>query len=309
MIATVVERVRPISASAARWQHLALLVLLPLCACHWVRSRPVSEEVAGCRELAQQAQIAMGQEDWQRAEKLLREAIEICPTEGDALRHLSEALWQQGKRDEAVAALRNAIEITPDAPHLRLRLAELHFEAEAYPSAARELTVALDLNPDLPQAWKLRARIMRQIGHLEDAAAHYHRALRYKTDQQEILFELAGVQRQLGQTQRALSTLEALAEHYSPGSEPQDLMYLLGVLYLDLDLYEQAATHLELALSRGPESPEMLVQLARAELGAGRTRQADAAVRRALALDPRHPGVRRIADEIALAMRTGRRAR
>ena len=49
-----------------------------------------------------------------------------------------------------------------------------------------------------------------------------------------MLREVAELYRQLNQPERALQTLQLLAETYSPGEEPADCLYLTGLAYVAL---------------------------------------------------------------------------
>ena len=73
----------------------------------------------------------------------------------------------------------------------------------------------------------------------------------------------------MGQPQRALNMLQGLVDTYTPGEEPQQVLYLEGLAYRALGRYDEAIETLSLACHRGPGSPELYYQLARSQFKAG----------------------------------------
>jgi tetratricopeptide (TPR) repeat protein len=106
---------------------------------------------------------------------------------------------------------------------------------------------------------------------------------------------------ELNEPQRALATVQGLADRYSPGDEPQEVLYYQGLSYLGLARYEDAVESLGAAVVRDRPTPEILCRLAQARWSAGHAAEALAAVEQALALDPNHPPSRRFLEQIQLA--------
>lgn len=257
--------------------------------------------MAKSRELSQQGLAALEREDWASAESSFSRAIKTCPDNSDARRCYAEGLWSRGDRTAALDQIREAIRLSPADSGLHLRLAQMSLELGDEQTAQHETSKALDLDPNLAEGWVMRARLLARRGRLTEALADYHRALRFSPEHREVLYEVAQVHRALDQPRRALTTLQQLVELYPPGSEPPQVMALMGLSHLSLGQPQQAAETLRLAAELGEETPELLCQLAEAELRAGQTLAADEAVRRALAIDPDHAASRAVLERIEVA--------
>jgi len=252
------------------------------------REGPVSQALIQSRQYSQQAIAAKDRSQWDDARQLLAKAVRSCPQDAEARRHYADVLWHQGARAEAVVQLEEAVRLTGDDASLHAELAQMRLELGQMEASARETEIALDLDPRLAAAWATRAGVMLAAGQPQQALADYHRALAYAPEDRDILLRIAEVYRQLRQPQRALATLQSLLETYTPGEEPQQVLYLTGLAYAALDRPDDAAEQFALALQRGPATPDQLWQLAEAQFRCGRAEVALSTTREALALDPSH---------------------
>ncbi|HYW77934.1 MAG TPA: tetratricopeptide repeat protein, partial [Thermoguttaceae bacterium] len=155
--------------------------------------------------------------------------------------------------------------------------------------ARRSAEQAIDLNPKLSDAWTIRGRVMSAGGQFERAMADYHRALGYAPNAPEILLETAELYRRMGQPQRALETLQSLADTYPPGEEPCNVLHLTGLAYEALGRHENGA--------------DAFYRLGQAEYLAGRMAEANAAAQHALSLQPDHLPSRDLLGRLELANR------
>jgi tetratricopeptide (TPR) repeat protein len=117
----------------------------------------------------------------------------------------------------------------------------------------------------------------------------------------QVIGETAAVYRSLGQPQRALGSMQSLVETYSPGEEPQQVLYRIGLDYMALRRYDDAVTSLTTALSRDRPAPELLYCLGEAQYRRGRSQEAATALQQALAIDPQHVPSRQLLYEIQVA--------
>jgi hypothetical protein len=85
-----------------------------------------------------------------------------------------------------------------------------------------------------------------------------------------------------------LQSLQTLADSYTPGEEPQNVLYLTGAACLALSRYDEAVESMRAAVARGKPNSDLLCRLAEAEFLAGRSREAAATASEALALQPQH---------------------
>jgi tetratricopeptide (TPR) repeat protein len=266
---------------------------------------PISASLANSRQLTQQGVTALDRGEQKEAETLLAKAVRACPNNAEARRDYAAALWQRGARAEAVAQLEEASRLVPDDAAIQVRLAEMHLAMNQRELALASAEKAIHLDPKLPTAWAVHGQVMRAAGDLRQALADYHRALGYVPNDQQILLEVAELYRQMNQPQRALETLQSLADTYAPAEEPQQVLYLTGLAYMALNRYDDGAESFACAANRGGKpTAEILYRLAEARWLGNRPTEAASAVQQALALDPRHKAAHDLRDRIELAQQS-----
>lgn len=252
------------------------------------RERSVSQSLIASRQFCQQGVAAMERGEWQRANELLAKAVRTCPLDADAHRYYAEVLWQRDRREEAIAELEEASRLAVDDPELHVLLAEKRLAMGGLELARQSAKYAIDLDPKLADAWAVRGRVRRADRRLRQALDDYLRALGLAPDDRRILLEVAELYRELKQPERALATLQRLGDTYSPGEEPQHVLYLEGLAYSAMGRWDEAAVSFATASVREPPTSEILFRLGEAELLAGRPARAAAAAQEALTLDPLH---------------------
>jgi tetratricopeptide (TPR) repeat protein len=265
------------------------------------REGPVPQSLAECRRLSQQGIAALDRGRQQDAEALLAKAVAACPVDAEARRHYAEALWRRGARQDAIAQMAEAGRMAGEDATLWARLAEMYLVAGQPDRAKQNAERALEINPKLPGAWAIRGGVICAAGQPRQALPDYLRALGYAPHDRAILQEVAELYRQLNEPQRALQTLQSLAETYSPGEEPGEVLYLMGQAYVALGRYDDGVESFAAAVTRDKPSPDMFCRLGEAELLSGHTNEAAAAARQALTLQPQHQPSRQLLDRIEIA--------
>jgi tetratricopeptide (TPR) repeat protein len=284
------------------WMIAVLLAALGPVGCRLPsRQGPVPQSLVDCRRLSQQGVAALDRGRQQDAEALLARAVTACPVDAEARRHYAESLWRRGARQEAIAQLEEAGRLAGDDATLSTQLAEMYLASGQLELARQHANRAIDLDPRLPGAWAIRGRVLRAAGLPHDALTDNLRALGYAPKDRAILLEVADLYRQGNQPERALQTLQSLAETYSPGEEPAELQHRLGLAYATLGRYDDAVENLSLAAARGKPSAEMFYDLGEAQLLAGHPTEAVAAAQRALAIQPRHRPSLALLEHVQLA--------
>jgi tetratricopeptide (TPR) repeat protein len=236
-----------------------------------------------------------------KAEALLAQAVAACPVDAEARRHYAESLWRRGARQDAITQLEAAGRLASEDASLWARLAEMRLTDGQLELARQDADHALKLDPKLPSVWAIRGALVRFSGQPNEALTDYLRALSYAPGDRAILLEIAELHRQLNQPERALQTLQTLADTYPPGEEPGQVLYLTGLAHVALGRYDDGVESLAAAVTRGKPTPEMCYHLAEAELLAGRPREAADAARQALTLQPDHRSSRELLDRIEIA--------
>ncbi len=265
---------------------------------------PASRSLVLSRQLSQQGMAALERGQDEQANELLGQAVRACPSNADAHRAYAEARWSLGFRDEALAEMETARRLAPDNAAILARTAEMRLALGQAETAAQYAQRAVSLEPKLAAAWTARARVMRAIGNTSQALADYHRAQGLAPDDQTIPCEVAALYLELGQPQRALLAVQGLADRFSPGDEPQEVLYYQGLSYLAMQRFEDAAESLAAATVRERPTAEILYRLAEAQRAAGRPSEALAAAEQALAIDPNYQPARALIAETRLAQST-----
>ncbi len=265
-------------------------VLLPGCRMPGSEG-PVSKSLATCRQLSQQGISAAERGESAEAEQLLSKAVKSCPIDPEARRHYGETLWQRGAQLKAITQLEEATRLAGDDAMLRVRLGQMYLATDQIDRARRSAEQAIDLNPKLSDAWAIRGRVMCADGKFDRALADYHRALGYAPNSSEILLETAELYRRTGQPQRALESLQSLADTYPPGEEPPGVLHLTGLAFE--------------ALGRRESGADAFYRLGQTEYLCGRMAEANAAARHALSLQPDHLPSRDLLGRLELAKRPG----
>lgn len=229
----------------------------------------------------------------QSAENMLAQAVTACPVDAEARRHYAESIWQRGAKTEAISQMEEVVRLAEEDASMWSRLAEMYLADGRAELARGSAEKAIDLDPNLPGAWAVRGGAMLAIGRPRDALNDYLRALGYAPGDREILMQVAELYRKMDQPLRALQTLQGLAETYSPGEEPADVLYLTGLAQLAVGRNDDAVESLTAAVTSERPTPEMFCRLGEAQLAVGRPAEAEAAARRALELQPGYlPGVK-----------------
>ena len=270
------------------------------------------------RKLSSEGNDLLEHKQPEKAEAKLAEAVKTCPTDCDARRYYAESLWLRNARPQAVAQLEEACRLSPECD-LRVRLAEMYLEMGRLDDAGRNVDQALGRNLKLAAAWRVRGRVLRSTGDRLLAAgdrerahqvylqalADFHRAAGYDPGDRQVIGETAAVYRSLGQPLRALESMQSLVETYSPGEEPQQVLYWTGLDFMALRRYDDAVASLTAALSRDRPTPELFYSLGEAQYRSGRSEEAAATLNQALAIDPQHAASRQLLAEIQVVQQGG----
>ena len=261
--------------------------------CTTLRRRgPIDQDVVRARQQTQQALNHIHRARWDQAEDSLLKAIDANPQDANARRVLADVLWSRGARDVAVEQLRKARECCDDDNlELVIRLGQMEAERGNDAEAGRLADEAIWRDKHQAPAWKLRGRVMRQRGYVDEALGCYLRALSENSEDLETRLNLAEIYLEQNRPERTLATLVPAAPAWDDTQLPQHCHWLRGIAYEKLDRPQDAADAFIAALEAGPASAELYVRLARAELAGGRLWQARQSAELALrSLPPQEAG-------------------
>jgi tetratricopeptide (TPR) repeat protein len=285
-----VVKLRPCGAVCPLgWCCLLILTWTALSGCRALRCQKVSDEsINAARQLSLQARDAEQKGRWDRAEECYATAITRCPTDERARCGYAEALWQRGARVDAVTHMEEGVRLSGDDPERVVQLGKMYLERGELRRAAVQAEKAISANRQLASAWALRGDVQRAEGSRTEALVSYHRALCYQPQYPQVQLALADVHSQQGKPQRALATIQALADQYPAGQIPADVSYRQGLVLRSLGRYHESATCLAAAARQPNPSIELLYDLARSQAMSGDKAAANQTVAAALRLKPDH---------------------
>jgi len=254
--------------------------------CLWRMQNPVSKSIVESRQLAKQGFNALEHRNLDEAERYCSQAVRACPNDPQARRYYADVLWEQNRPKDALAQIDAALHNAPNDTETRLRSAEMRVITRDYEGALADVRKVIDVDPKSAAAWAMKGRILRESGDLQGALADTQRSLTYEPKRRDVLRQSADIYAALNQPSKALCSLQALADTYAPGEEPQDLFVAQGFAYASLDRKIDAAKSFRAACERGPANSELLLVRAESETAAGQDIEAYRTAQQAAALAP-----------------------
>jgi len=265
-----------------------MLLLAQTVGCASFRKDPLSLHVIDARQMSLRGLDAIHRQRFDEAESWFAEACATNPADERAHCEYAELLWRRGMEDHAILHLEQAVNLSGGDPKLRVRLGELYLARGDASSAWTQAQQAVRTHRHLACAWALQGDIHRAEGRWQDAVAAYHRSLSYESHCPHVQLALAEIYRRQNRPRRALSTLEALADHYPPEETPPEVLVAQGLALKALRRYDDAIERFSRAIERTPPDAELFFQLAEAYHLSGDATSARLAVSAALADQPQH---------------------
>jgi tetratricopeptide (TPR) repeat protein len=291
------ERVASFAPGSTMAFVLAILAAAP-CGCRIFHCARSDEAVSAARDLSLRGIDAQQKGHAGQAEELFAAAVQRCPHDERARCCYAEVLWQRGAQDEAVAHMEEAVRLSGSDPQRRVQLGKMYLARGQVHQASVQADKAIAANRQSAAAWALHGDVLRAEGLRSEALASYHRALSIQAHYPEVQLALADLYGQQNRPQRALSTLQALADHYPPDEVPAEVSYREGLVLRGLGRHQDAVERLATAVKRGPSTPDMLYELAQTQMLAGDRTAASQSVTTGLAMHPNHAGLTRLQGEL-----------
>jgi tetratricopeptide (TPR) repeat protein len=244
----------------------------------------VAQDVIIARQLSQQGLESMHQGDLAEAEVRFAKAIEYCPSNATARYHLANCLWRRGARQEAIEQLTRAVESSGgEDVEMLVELGYMWANVGRLAQGKQFADRAIRLAPDNATVWQLAGDVQREMQDWEAALASYQRALTLDGESVEVQLSVAEVYHQLGRPARVLGTLHRLEDQLPTSQQPERAIVLKSLALEHLERYEEAVQVLAQAgAERDQLSQDAQLQLAHAQVSAGRFGDAQLTISRAL---------------------------
>jgi protein O-GlcNAc transferase len=140
----------------------------------------------------------------------LERAVVQRPDFADAHNNLGEALRAAKRHKPAIARYERALELAPDHPAFLTNLSHAHLATEAIEDAAGLARRALALDPAFAPAYLALGNALRQIGDTSGARVAFEAARRMRPDFKEATGNLAELEFEFGDPERALALFAEL---------------------------------------------------------------------------------------------------
>jgi predicted O-linked N-acetylglucosamine transferase (SPINDLY family) len=174
---------------------------------------------------------------FEQAEELFRQILQVEPNHVDALHLLGLICRQKGQTDQAVEYLQAAVRLKPDFAEAHNNLGNALALQGRSAEAVVQYQQTLRLQPDQVHAYVNLGNIYKEQGRLDDALAAYRAALRIKPDHADAYVNLGNVHKDQGRLDEAIASYRTalqfntnaahihsnliVALQYHPGSSAQ----------------------------------------------------------------------------------------
>ncbi|KAK7690203.1 hypothetical protein QCA50_006854 [Cerrena zonata] len=195
------------------------------------------------------------------ARAILAYALRVFPDRKSLWRKAADLEKTHGTRDSLTAILEQAVQHCPQAEVLWLMWAKEKWLAGDVPTAREVLAKAFDVNPESEQIWLAAVKLEAENGELDVAKALLVRA-RTVADTQRIWMKSAVFERQQGQIQAALETLETALKKYPKFPK---LYMIQGQIYQSQKKFPNARASYSAGIKQCPKEVTLWILASRLE--------------------------------------------
>lgn len=227
--------------------------------------------------------IAAKEQDYLKAEHLVRAAIALEPALAPYHNHLGNILQAQHLWEAAIIAHETALALEPDHAESYNNLGNVYYRQQDLEQAAACYTLATQKRPDYLGAWYNLALIRQKQGNFPAAIESLQTILHYQETLPEVHFQLAKLYQQQEDYDRAI-------DHYQKTLDRRpdflEALYNLGTIYLSLQQYNLAEHYFQQAAALEANSENLQYNLGIIANRKGQQQIAIAHYARALELAP-----------------------
>lgn len=224
---------------------------------------------------------------WQDSETLWSHALARTTDNVIAEVNLGEAIFKQGRTDEAIGHFQKALQIEPNLATAHASLGAALFRKGQWNDALAHLRRALEIDPKQAPAHSSLGAALLEMGRPDESLAHLRKALEIDPDDTDVNYNLANTFLHIGRANEALAHYSKTLQLDPIDTEALNNMSWILATWPDA-LIRNGAKAVELAeradsLTRS-ESPIISATLAAAYAEVGRFSEALNAAQRALQL-------------------------
>ena len=254
--------------------------------------------------------------EWDRAQSLYQEVLQLEPRHVGARYHLGLLFFQTQRSLEAQQQFSKVLNIAPEHVGAWFNLATVQFELNDFKACAESYRAGLKINPQSDPAWLNLGLALREVGEREEALRccrqalalnpidphihynlalmmresspiealdHYDQALRLDPQLSQAWFNRAGLLCRLGQLEPALASFEQAIELDANSAE---FFHARANVLAQLHRFERSLEDYDRALSLQSNEPQVWSNRGVLLSAMGLSDQALESLDRAIAIDP-----------------------
>lgn len=189
--------------------------------------------------------------DYEKAEVVFKEAIELNPEDNGAYRALERCYWDQGKYDMTEEMYKKAVELNPNNDSLYVGLGICYKDQMRFDESEEMFRRAVEINPENDIACFELGRCYNGPGNYSKAAALLERAIEISPNNDRAFVALGFCYRRQSKFKKAEDVLERVIE-FSPGNDRA--YYELGWCYREQEKYYEAEEMFKKAAEINPKN-------------------------------------------------------
>jgi Tfp pilus assembly protein PilF len=264
----------------------------------WHARREVLPALGGLALLGCLAVTSVQLGYWQNSITLATHAIEVTRQNYVAYESLGRALYEAGRKKEAMACYAESVRLRPDFPQSQFNFAAALQDAGRLPEAVEHFAAAARLVPDRLDIRMALGTTLMQAGRLEEAATQFAEVLRREPDSIAAHHSLGIVLARQGDISNAIPHFAA-AVRLDPANA--DLRFGLGLALMDTHQPAAAAAQFEAEVQLAPNETRAHYRLAQALEQLHQPAAAAEHYQAALRLTPNFPEAAAALDQILAA--------
>jgi tetratricopeptide (TPR) repeat protein len=227
----------------------------------------------------------------------LIEAVRLDPNYADAHYNLGQAMFRMGKPEEAIKQLSIVVQLKPDYVKARSGLGAILLKTGKVEEAEQQLSAAVNLDPNNVDAQYNLSQALLSLGKTDQAAIHLLEVVRLRPDDADAHYKLGIALASQGKSQDAI-------RHWSQAIEFKpdfiEARYNLGVAFAREGKLNKAVEQWLQIVSAQPDNAEVHYMLANAMASLGKLDEAIEHYSKAVQIKPQIDTSARLHDLLAM---------
>jgi len=194
--------------------------------------------------LLNQARTAEKSENYDRADHIYHEALNLAPENPEVLKRLGVLEQTELKFDDSIAHFHQALAVEPQSPEVNFFLGVSYFGKNDFQNAIKSFEQELRTPKPHPRCRYYLALALQSSGHIDDAISQLNRDLADRPSDADALYQLARMHKN--------ASLQAIERLKAIDPDSFQLHALMGEFYAEEKRYPEAIEEYLSALKKNP---------------------------------------------------------